>query len=201
MIKNLLISACLFISFYSNAQQVLSFGPRIGINASTTLGADAPEGQFKTGFNTGVFVTFSSKHRLAVTSEINYSQKGEVYDDQKIRLALNYVEIPLYLRYFLSKGNIRPNIFAGPQVGFNMAAFQKFINSKKDVSNNVKDFEFSGLAGFGVNFKHGANNWINLDLRYNQGTTSIYNKNSDTQKNMFSNAVISLNIAYAFGLN
>ncbi|MGB3616584.1 MAG: porin family protein [Catalinimonas sp.] len=199
--KNVALSLGLLASSTAvQAQSRVSFGPKAGVNFATYTGND--QVQWNTGLNGGFFLTYSSVNHLGVSTELLYTQKGEEIErsgesDQQINLS--YVELPVLLRYFFGEGRVRPTIYAGPYAAYNLRAKQvdQTTDQVRDVRDDVRPFDFGVQVGVGANVRVTNGRWVNLDARYSQGVSRVY----DVQPgNDLRNGVVSLNVGYAFGL-
>ncbi len=158
--------------------QGIDFGIKAGVNFATLT--DASEFSNKTGFVGGVFAGIKFSDKIAIQGDLLYSQQGAETDIDKIDL--NYVNIPVVLKYFLMKGL---NIQAGPQFGFIVD------DNVKEVIGNIfeaESFDLTGVVGLGYDFSMG----LRADARYNFGLTDVID--GDNGKN----SVITLSVGYSF---
>ena len=141
----------------------------------------------------GAFLSINVSPTFAIQPEILYSTKGV---EKKFRytfmgspfetvgqIATTYLEIPVLLKYkFPSEGKIRPSLYAGPAIGFNLSGTISLEEGteggfatdlgEQDIAN-MKSTEFSGVFGGELGFAMGNTNLF-LDLRYTQGFTKAY---------------------------
>lgn len=92
------------------------FGIRGGANCFNFGGDDVSENNYtnRTGFHAGVYASIFATDRIAIEPGVYYSVKGTQNDDAvNSRAVLDYVDVPLLLRMYVSEGF---NLFAGPQV-------------------------------------------------------------------------------------
>jgi hypothetical protein len=183
--KKILLSLAIlaFLSFESNAQGVsrddvaAGLGVRGGLNFYNFGGADAGGNDFtnRIGYHAGIFTNLFLGERIAIEPGAYYSIKGTQNQDiANTRAVLNYVEVPLLIRFYLLDGL---NVFAGPQASF-------LINSRfeGDVlggtvglnTESVASTDLGVVAGIGYNLVRG----ISLQASYEHGTSRVF-RNSD----------------------
>ncbi|MBV1924219.1 MAG: porin family protein [Flavobacteriaceae bacterium] len=170
MKKLVLIVFTALLSTATFAQGV-DFGIKAGANFATLTDASGLDN--KTGFVIGVFGGIKFNDNIAIQADLLYSQQGA---DPKIGdLDLDYVNVPVVLRYFVFKGL---NLQAGPQFGF--------IVEDSDI--DAESFDLTGVAGVGYDLPMG----IRLAARYNFGLTDVV-KDSGSK-----NSVFNLSVGYSF---
>jgi hypothetical protein len=216
-----LLTACLTTA---SAQQRFSAGPRIGLNYSTlavntepTPGAGAVNVKFRPGLVAGAFLMYSSLNHFGLSIDALYSQRNSqlslsnlpIYGGAVASYAqrINYLEIPIALRYFLNRGgDFRPNLFFGPSLAFRLKA--KTDNHKindtdvptlaRDITSEVEPLDLGLMAGFQLNFPgfFGERQRFLIDGRYTYGLTKI----NKLGTNNLHNSTITLTLGYGFGV-
>ena len=145
----------------------------------------------------GAFLSFNVSPTFSIQPELLYSVKGV---EKKFRYNFNstdfetvlqietaYLEIPVLLKYkFPSEGNIKPSLYVGPALGFNLSGKFKLEEGteggfatdlgERDIAN-LKSTEFSGLGGFELGIVMG-NTTLLLDIRYTRALTKAYEDSS-----------------------
>ena len=98
---------------------------------NVSLSQEIPGTEFepRNEFIIGAFLSVKLKNNLEFQPEFYYLNKGvntvELGDDESPEWKFSYIEVPVLLKYqFPVKGNIKPGIFAGPYVAFNLKATQ-----------------------------------------------------------------------------
>jgi hypothetical protein len=168
-INHLLLILLVLIGFdrTSDAQTLI---PRVGATFSTlTLDFDAEpftqndELKMKSGFVVGLGIEFILSEQLVVLpeltfvqkgfrSESNYSEPGYEYMG-KTNLTVNYLELPVLIKYMITNGSTRFFVMAGPSLGFGLGGKLKDETSGKFendpdanyVNKNDYDVSFDGL--------------------------------------------------------
>ncbi len=195
------------ISVPTLAQQRFSIGPRVGANFAKLLGDAAPN-SLRPGLAAGAFVMYSSLNHFGMSADILYSQRGgkftgfttngtvtQTYD---LNERINYLEIPIALRYFLTtSGDFRPNLFFGPSVGIKLNANADISGlGNIDFGPAVRPVDLGVLAGFQLNFPGlGERQRFLVDARYTYGLTNI-----STSSSNINNSTVTLTLGYGFGV-
>ena len=145
------------------------------------------------GFVGGAFLSINTSPTFSIQPEVLYSVKGV---EKKLRynynntdfetvlqIEMTYLEIPVLLKYkFPSEGKIRPSLYVGPALGFNLdGTFSAeegvqggFADDLGDIDiANLKSTEFSAVVGGELGVALG-NTILLLDLRYTQGLTKAF---------------------------
>jgi hypothetical protein len=158
----------------------------IPLNASTGI---------KTGLIGGLSVEYWIDNNWAISSGILFDQKGtdEQYSanasNRQIPMgtgtiysgtdnfSLNYLEIPILLKYALGQGVIRPYICAGPSIGELLNASETVsgnIQQLSDLKSDLQSTDISIYAALGLmdEVYHGP--ILLFEAGYASGITSIY---------------------------
>lgn len=195
-------------SILSYAQ--MQAGLKAGLNIASIGGDDADqilEGQSldsKTGFAGGLFFTYQFSNMFAIQPEAYYTMKGATYSEggADLTISLDYIEVPILVKFIIpiQGSNIKPSIFAGPSIGFNMTAKSKVEfegeSQENDFKDETKSTEFSLAFGGGIGFPVG-NGELGVDIRYILGM-STFDDSSDPWD--LKNNVINFNLYYGFNL-
>lgn len=202
----------IFVSITVMAQnQKVKIGVKAGLNISS-LAFDENEmnSSSRTGFTAGVMVEIPLAKNFSLQPELLYSQQGgktSFFDldvtnsNYKGTLELNYLNIPLMLKYYVVKGL---SVQAGPQIGILLKANNKyednFLGYENHESFNLKDYstgiDTSVNFGLGYQFK----DKFYTDLRYNISYSNVF---KDGDANYFinqdmKNRVFQISLGYFF---
>jgi hypothetical protein len=105
----------------ASAQKQASAGLLGGADFTTLTGLDSNASvRSSTGFAGGFYLNFPVAKSLLIEPEVLYTNKGAGIEDTEITLNLNYIEIPVLLRYEFTPDNPGPFAYIGPYVGFNV---------------------------------------------------------------------------------
>ncbi len=152
----------------ASAQRKADVGFLGGATFTTLLSLDdSVSVRSSTGFAGGVFVGIPVAKSLVIEPEILYINKGAGLEGTDLALNLNYIEIPVLLRYeFQEDGG--PFAYVGPYVGFiaecsTSADTLSFPCADDNIETST---DFGGTVGIG--FRKQA--W-GFDIRYDYGFT------------------------------
>jgi hypothetical protein len=155
-------TAAIFTAF-TPAQGQMTKGIFAGVNSSsfsvTNLDSDESTSSH-TGFMAGGWIGLHLGNLIALQLEAFYTQKGSKLNETGEPTATfktDYIEIPLLLQVGLPLGALKPHIYAGPAIAFN-------VNCKIDIDGGtggkcdeapfdieIKSTDFSGIIGIGIN--------------------------------------------------
>ncbi|MFY0684714.1 MAG: PorT family protein [Balneola sp.] len=170
----------LTIGFSTKAQaQVLpEFGVKGGLNYSTFNDTDNVE--YKPGFLIGAYADFNiPASPMSVQPEVLFAQYGAKAEDSDIEFDVNYIQIPVLLKFGFDTPAASPSVYFGPYMSFNTKAEVKNNDGSINLEDNVKDTSYGVVVGAGVDISK-----IRLGLRYTAGLTNLANDNfNDSAKN------------------
>jgi len=171
----------LIASQLSIAQVKVEFGLKVGLNYSTIDNHYGSGGiswveKYSTFFkyHFGGYVLIKAS-RFAFQPEVIYSQQGQnfsYYNKGNSSIEINYINIPLILKYYLIEGL---SVQAGPQIGFLTEASGDVLNTltgevkNQSIAGLVKSLDFSIALGAGWDLPNG----LSFTARYNFGLTDI----------------------------
>ncbi|MFK7781514.1 porin family protein [Psychroserpens sp.] len=168
-----------------NAQDI-KFGAKAGLNFAFITGDNSEDFDPNTDFHFGLLAEIPISEKFSFQPELIYSGQG--YDtniDSEGIIALNYLNIPLISKYYVTK---RWSLEAGPQMGFLLST----KGGTEDYKDHFKTTDFG--VSFGVGYK--LDNGLNFSARYNLGLSNINNVDGVSDKNR--NGVFQLSIGYFF---
>jgi hypothetical protein len=183
MKKVLLVAAFAVLGLSNVNAQEIQFGAKGGLNFASISGDNTGGTGTVTAFNVGLVAEIPINEKFSFQPELMYSGQGYSFDDDTV--ALNYLNIPLIGKYYVTKGL---SLEAGPQIGFLLSAKSEDIDVK-DLFNTV-DFG----VNFGVGYK--LDNGLNFGARYNLGLADINDIDGFNDKNK--NGVFQLSVGYFF---
>jgi hypothetical protein len=160
--------------------QDVAYGVKGGLNLATvSFDPELPlDYGLRLGIVAGAFVSLPLGSRLAVQPEALFSQKGAAVDDNGVdaTLRLDYVEIPVLLKYSLSAartpGGTSVFVFGGPAVAFKIRAEASATFGEEtiddDIDEDIEDMDLGIAFGAGVAFGR-----VMIDGRYTLGLSNI----------------------------
>ena len=190
------------ISFSSYAQTTTSLGIKGGVNIANFRGEDVKDYDSRTAFNLGLVLNYSVAESVGLSLEADYASMGAKLDNVGVESTtkLDYLRTTLLFNYYMgsSEMNIRPELFAGPYVGFLLGANNKVEDEDyNDVKDGYKGTDFGAAFGAGLHIKVGEKMWLVPDVRYNLGLSNISDNDNITARN----GVLSVNLGLTFPLN
>jgi hypothetical protein len=208
--------AATHFSYAQRNRQVLSIGPKVGINLSDFHG-DVANNNIQPGLSAGAMVNYSVVNTFGISLEALFSQKGAKFTNaasgtQRLDFnrRLNYIEVPVLARYFLNKsGNFRPNLFIGPSFGFklngndvNRAVVGGSEQPDNDISAAVNPVDVRLTGGIGLNFLLQGTMRLLFDARYTYGFSDVNDDNLPGFANNgnVGNSAITLSAGLSFGI-
>ncbi|WP_428229982.1 porin family protein [Flavobacterium sp.] len=212
MKKSMLILCALFVGLTVMAQtQKVKLGVKAGLNISNLTFDDSElNSSNKTGFTAGIMVEVPLAKKFSIQPELLYSQQGTKtsFSDQdvtnsnyKSTIDLNYLNIPVMLKYFVVKGL---SVQAGPQIGILLKANNKyqdnFLGYENQETFNLKDYsagiDTSVNLGLGYQFK----DKFYTDVRYNISYSNVFKEGDANHfiNNDMKNRVFQVTVGYFF---
>ncbi len=174
------------------------FGLKTGLNVSS-LTNDVYAGT-RTGFHLGAVTEVFISNKFSIQPELMYSAQGSTAGLNSVVLKLNYLNIPVMAKYYITNGF---SIQAGPQFGLNVKSEMEINNNGRktiaDLQNIIQTVDFGLNFGLGYQLQAG----VFFDARYNFGLTNV-NKNGSingTDVKFSSNSkneVFQLSVGYKF---
>ena len=184
--KKILLLAVIAVLGVTNVNaQKINFGVKGGLNFASISGDNTKEIDPVAAFNFGLLSEIPISEKFSFQPEVMFSGQGYSFKDKDNLIALNYLNVPLMGKYYVTKGL---SIEAGPQLGFLLSA----KDEKKDVKDSFKTFDFGVNFGLGYKLENG----INFGVRYNLGLTDINNLDNYSGKNR--NGVLQVSVGYFF---
>ncbi len=183
------------------AQELVTAGPKAGLNLSTLAGKDADNATVAPRFVGGIFLSVKPSRRLGLQAEVNYSRKGARVRNGILttsQLHLAYLEVPVLARFVFvgrAAGRALPYLSTGPSFNVLLNARNTFLRDPV-VTQQYQRFDFGWSAGGGLEIDL-RNKWWIIDLRYTHGLLNLANQANPPA---VQNAVVSLNMALGFEL-
>ncbi len=196
----ILLFACIFATKVQ-AQDNLSWGPMGGLSVATFRGGGAGNTTWKTGGTAGLFINYSVNERFGVGGQLLYTQLGAKNRLADSQIRLNYLQIPILATFYLNdRGNaFRPKLFAGPYVGFLLAARDQ-NGANLNENNQAWTKADAGLhLGGGFNYRIQDRVWLNFDVRYGLGLVDVAKPIYGSGDVYHSNWGVNLGVSFPLG--
>jgi len=169
-----------------------AFGIKAGVNFASIAGDDTDDLNSLTGFVGGGFVDIPMSPTLSIQPEVFYSQKGAKYEElgTDVSIKLDYIDIPVLLKFTMAGESARPYFLFGPSIGFS-ASSKVSANGQSMDLDGVASTDFGLVFGIGVNFQK-----FLIEGRYGLGLSDINDDETVTQSN--NNTAFQLMLGYGF---
>jgi hypothetical protein len=177
------------LSSKAEAQVLPEFGVKGGLNYATFNDTDNVE--YKPGFLIGGYLNFKiPASPMSVQPEILYAQYGAKAEDADFEFDVNYIQVPVLLKFGFETPAAQPNVYFGPYMGFNTKAEVENNDGSINLEDSAKDTEFGVVVGAGVDVSK-----LRLGLRYTAGLTNVADDDfNDSAKN----GALALTVGIAF---
>lgn len=177
------------LSSQSEAQSLPEFGVKGGLNYSTFN--DTEDVEYKTGFLIGGYANFKiPMSPVSVQPEVLFAQYGAKAEGADFEFNVNYVQIPVLLKFGFETPAAQPNVYFGPYMSFNTKAEVANNDGSFNLEDDAKDTEFGVIVGAGVDISK-----LRLGLRYSAGLTNVA---EDDFNDSAKNGAIALTVGIAF---
>lgn len=200
--KNILLFSLFLLGIFPLQAQVY-LGAKIGGNYSNINGIhENSEGRFAGQIGLLGYVGLNKNETLFLQTELNYSQQGEynrVWDAQgkefKQKIFLDYINIPLLLKWYPLQSEKSFFVTAGPYIGFRTAKKVDHYHFETLADeNSYKNFDAGGAIGAGISLNK---NW-EIFARYSLGVLSQI-ENPEVSANTV-NSVVHIGVSYAINV-
>ncbi len=153
----------------------LGFGIKAGVNSSSLSGAyaDVINAKSQTGFVVGAFLVQDLSPYFGLQEEALFTAERSKSDPDSVKVDLQFVEVPVLLRFSLLPGPAKPFVYAGPSFKFKVSGKVKRTGDPDiDLKDRLRPVNTSIAAGAGVRLDLGGLGVI-ADVRYTASTQGI----------------------------
>jgi opacity protein-like surface antigen len=188
-----IVALTLFVSQVTLAQDnPINLGARLGLNfGDASFDPDLPSGvttSMRTGFAFGAYGEIGVAENFFIAGEFLYLQSGLVSkeDAEEATWKVDYFAIPISAKYkfAIENSTIKPYVFAGPTLGFNLSA-KVSDGTEVDIKDNIESINFALHFGAGAEFEVTPGTNLFFDASYGLGLSDIYKESegvTDNQK-------------------
>jgi hypothetical protein len=179
-------------SIDANAQGKIALGLKAGINLANVSLDPAPDAtkSARMGFLFGGIFEYTLNNMIALQAQPAYCQRGGVLEGTvfgesvKSTTKLDYLEIPLLVKLTFGSAEMKPYVFAGPNIAILLSAKTKAEvganTQEEDIDKaNLNSTDMGLDIGAGIGYWLKADMGIFLDARYSLGLTDIDKQSSD----------------------
>lgn len=166
MKRNLFCCLLVLLSYVSNAQGPVQFGPKAGINFATMIGGELTGIETLTSWHAGAVAHFPFSKSFGLQPELFYSTEGAQSDG--LRYSISYLRLPVLFQLKHASGFF---VEGGPQFGLLVKGKVKYKDTDKveDMKDILNSFETSLVMGLGYRLPEG----LGIDLRYAAGLSNL----------------------------
>ena len=169
-----------------------ALGLEAGANFSNFIGSDVTTSgvtNSRLGLVGGAFLSLNFGNTFAIRPEILYAQKGGK-DTSNDTYQLDYVEVPVLLKFSLGTPVINPALLLGPTFNFNTVASVVTSGGDSSAIQNVNSSDIGLMAGVELDFDK-----FFVTGRYELGFDDVTKASSN---NNVQNGVITAMVGYSF---
>lgn len=162
----------------AQAQVLPKFGVKAGANYSTFNNTDNVE--YKAGFVGGIYTSIKvPASPLTIQPEVLYAQYGAGIENSDAWFRVNYLQIPVLLKFGVNTPGVQPNVYFGPYMGINLNSEIKNESGSINLDDQAEGTDFGVAVGAGLDVRK-----FNIGLRYTAGLKDVANDNfNDEAKN------------------
>ncbi len=172
-----------------NAAFPINFGARAGVNlGQASLTPDVPSNvskSFRTGLAGGLYGDFGVAEGFFIDAEVLYQQGGIKLSSggTDVTVKIDDINVPVSLKYkFAMQGsNVKPYIFGGGDIGFNVKAEDESGGVSIDIKDSIESVNYGLHFGAGVEFEVSPGVNILVDGRYNLGLKDVDKTSSEAK--------------------
>ncbi|PSK97933.1 porin family protein [Cecembia rubra] len=150
---------CLIVSSEVFAQ----FGVRAGANISNFQGFDY---ESRIGMHLGAYYDLDLNSGFSIEPGLFFSQKGFKSNNLEIKENVNYIDIPVLVRYHFEDIF---NVFAGPQGSLTLSRNYSEGNFSSKDKNILRGYDFAAVLGAGIKLPYD----MNFQLSYDFGLLNL----------------------------
>ncbi len=190
---SILLILILAFAVTANAQ-VTTFGIKGGLTLASISGDDTDDLDSSMGFMVGGFAAIPLSPAISIMPEVYYAQKGAKFDAEgtDVDVNLDYIDIPILLKYSIVGDGATPYFLFGPSIGFNTTAEIAAEDESEDLGDFVSSTDIGLVFGVGVDIQK-----FLIEVRYDLGLSNIWDvDDADSISN--NNAVFGFLVGYTF---
>ena len=199
MKKMMMIAAMMVATVAAKAQfepGTFTLQPKVGVTLATISSDDS---KFKFGMAAGIEGQYQLNNWFGLSAAVMYSQQGFKAKDIDLKGNLEYINIPVMAKFYVTKGL---SLNVGVQPGFMTKAKAKGEGRNVDVKSNCNKVDFSIPMSIAYEFENG----LTFEARYTTGLTNVGKDVFDSTYSSWDkayqnkNEVFMLTVGYKFSL-
>ena len=199
MKKILMIAAMMVATVAAKAQfepGTFTLQPKVGVTLATISSDDS---KFKFGMAAGIEGQYQLNNWFGLSAAVMYSQQGFKAKDIDLKGNLEYINIPVMAKFYVTKGL---SLNVGLQPGFMTKAKAKISGRDRDFKDECNKVDFSIPMSIAYEFENG----LTFEARYTTGLTNVGKDVFDSTDSSWDkayqnkNEVFMLTVGYKFEL-
>ena len=127
---------------------------------------------------------------MTVQPEVLYAQYGANIDNTDAYFRVNYIQVPVLLKFGFDTPGVKPQVYFGPYMGFNVSSEIKNDDGSLNLDNQASDTDFGVAVGAALDISK-----VSIGLRYTAGLTNVANDNLDSEAK---NGALALTLGVTF---
>lgn len=196
------------------AQHIFRLGPAVGLNMASLSIEGTSDNSIHAGAVVGAVVELGFFPIAALSIQPHFVQKGTNMESPYTVFgtnvkysgptSLNYIEIPVLLKFSLHPLPLSPYLLVGPNFGYLLSASADSLvasgnTSSSDIKNNVASTDIALDVGVGIEMEILPFTSLTADLRYSLGLTNN-NSSGAASSNSIHTRDIKFIVGVLFGL-
>ena len=199
MKKMMMIAAMMVATVAAKAQfepGTFTLQPKVGVTLATISSDDS---KFKFGMAAGIEGQYQLNNWFGLSAAVMYSQQGFKAKDIDLKGNLEYINIPVMAKFYVTKGL---SLNVGLQPGFMTKAKAKISGRDRDFKDECNKVDFSIPMSIAYEFENG----LTFEARYTTGLTNVGKDVFDSTDSSWDkayqnkNEVFMLTVGYKFSL-
>ena len=170
--------------------------PKVGVTLATISSDNT---KFKFGMAAGIEGQYQLNNWFGLSAAVMYSQQGFKAKDFDLKGNLEYINIPVMAKFYVTKGL---SLNVGLQPGFMTKAKAKRSGKNQDFKDECNKVDFSIPMSIAYEFENG----LTFEARYTTGLTNVGKDFFDSSSSSWDkayqnkNEVFMLTVGYKFSL-
>ena len=199
MKKIMMIAAMMVATVAAKAQfepGTFTLQPKVGVTLATISSDNT---KFKFGMAAGIEGQYQLNNWFGLSAAVMYSQQGFKAKDIDLKGNLEYINIPVMAKFYVTKGL---SLNVGLQPGFMTKAKAKISGRDRDFKDECNKVDFSIPMSIAYEFENG----LTFEARYTTGLTNVGKDVFDSTDSSWDkayqnkNEVFMLTVGYKFSL-
>ena len=168
----------------SSVASPISFGIQGGMNFADLSYSASRSTSTRSGFALGGHLEFSLLGIVYLQPELMYIQKGAVDVPTKDVIQLDYLEVPVLMKFKLGITPIHVELLGGPYLGFALSTKTALATGGSSTLSDATGTDIGAILGVGAELDISDSTSLFANLRYSMGFTNTSDTAGLTRKNI-----------------